>query len=132
MRIISTKDAVFQKIEESLGSQQEQTQLETLAGIDCDEEDLQNQRELGDEDPIVTIELIAQWLPETGEGILDWFYLRLSGAETDPPEIEHGGPLLAFNTQGQAPDLDILIEDAVKSLNEAVAWAEFELDEEQD
>jgi len=113
MRIISTKDAVFQKIEESLGSQQEQTQLETLAGIDCDEEDLQNQRELGDEDPIVTIELIAQWLPE-------------------PPEIEHGGPLLAFNTQGQAPDLDILIEDAVKSLNEAVAWAEFELDEEQD
>jgi len=88
MRIISTKDAVFQKIEESLGSQQEQTQLETLAGIDCDEEDLQNQRELGDEDPIVTIELIAQWLPETGEGILDWFYLRLSGAETDPPEIK--------------------------------------------
>ena len=131
MRIISTKDAVFQKVEESLGSQHEQTQLETLAGIDCDEEDLQNQRELGEEDPIVTIELIAQWLPETGEGILDWFYLRLSGAEADPPEIKHGGPLLAFNAQGKAPDLDILIEDAVKSLNESVAWAEFELDEDE-
>jgi len=129
MRIISTKDAVFQKIEESLGSRQEQTQLETLAGIDCDEEDLDNQRELGDEDPILTIELIAQWLPDTGEGILDWYYLRVSGAESDPPLIEHGGPLLAFNSQGKAPDLDILIEDAVKSLNEAVTWAEFELDE---
>ena len=59
MRIISTKDAVFQKIAEALGSRQEETQLETLAGIDCDEEDLQNQQELGEEDPIVTIELIA-------------------------------------------------------------------------
>ena len=130
MRIIATKDAVFQKIEEALGSRQEDTQLETLAGIDCDEEDLENQRELGEEDPIVTIELIAQWLPDTGEGILDWFYLRVSGAQTDPPEIEHGGPLLAFNTQGKTPDLDILIEDAVKALNGAVEWAEFELDEE--
>ncbi|MBK1829143.1 hypothetical protein JIN77_00255 [Verrucomicrobiaceae bacterium R5-34] len=129
MRIIPTKDAVFEKIENSLGSQQENTQLETLAGIDCDEEDLENQRELGDEDPIVTIELIAQWLPETGEGILDWFYLRLSGAQADPPLIEHGGALLAFNTQGKAPDLDILIDDAVKSLNDSIEWAEFELDE---
>lgn len=129
MRIIPTQDAVFAKIEESLGSQQEKTQLETLAGIDCDDEDLANQRELGDEDPIVTIELIAQWLPESGEGILDWFYLRSSGEQADPPTIEHGGPLLAFNTQGEAPDLDILIEDAVKALNECIAWAEFELDE---
>lgn len=131
MRIISTKDAVFKKIEDSLGQRQEETQLETLAGIDCDEEDLANQSELGEEDPIVTIELIAQWLPKTGEGILDWFYLRISGAEVNPPKIEHGGALLAFNTQGKAPDLDILIDDAVKSLNEAIEWAEFELSEEK-
>ena len=129
MRIISTKDAVFQKIAEALGSRQEETQLETLAGIDCDEEDLQNQQELGEEDPIVTIELIAQWLPDTGEGILDWFYLRVSGAEDDPPQIEHGGSLLAFNTQGKAPDLDVLIDDAVTALNTSIDWAEFELEE---
>ena len=73
MRIISPKDAVFQKIESALGEHKDDTQLEVIAGIDCDEEDMSNQRELGDEDPIATIELIVQWLPDTGEGILDWF-----------------------------------------------------------
>ncbi|BDS08342.1 hypothetical protein NT6N_33820 [Oceaniferula spumae] len=130
MRIISTKDAVFEKIENALSGRQEKTQLEALAGIDCDEQDLANQQELGDEDPVATIELIAQWLPDTGEGILDWFYVRVSGVDADPPQIEHGGPLLAFNSQGKAPDLDILIEDAVTALNETIEWAEFELEED--
>lgn len=130
MRIIPTKDAVFKKVESSLDSRKDETELEVLAGIDCDEEDLANQRELGDEDPVVTIELIVQWLPETGEGILDWFQLRESGVEKDPPEVEHGGPLLAFNCEGKDPDLDLLIHHAVKELNDSVTWAEFELEED--
>ncbi|MBT8044090.1 MAG: hypothetical protein KJO79_03985 [Verrucomicrobiae bacterium] len=130
MRIVPTHDAVFPKIEESLGARKDDTQLEVLAGIDCDDEDLSNQRDAGDDDPIATIELIVQWLPETGEGILDWFYVRESGIDSDPPEIQHGGPLLAFNSQGQEPDLDLLIENAVTNLNESIAWAEFELEED--
>lgn len=130
MRIISTKDAVFPKIEESLGNRKDDTQLEVLAGIDCDEEDLANQNDAGDEDPIATIELIVQWLPETGEGILDWFFVRVSGIDADPPAVEHGGSLLAFNSEGEEPDLDQLIDGAVTALNETVSWAEFELEEE--
>ena len=130
MRIISPKDAVFQKIESALGEHKDDTQLEVIAGIDCDEEDMSNQRELGDEDPIATIELIVQWLPDTGEGILDWFYVRHSGIDKDPPEVEHGGPLLGFNSEGQEPDLDLLIHDSVAALNESVGWAEFELEED--
>ncbi len=130
MRIISPKDAVFQKIESSLGDHKDETQLEVIAGIDCDEEDMANQRELGDEDPVATIELIVQWLPKTGEGILDWFYVRISGINNDPPEVEHGGPLLAFNSEGEEPDLDLLIHDSVATLNESVGWAEFELEED--
>ncbi len=130
MRIISPKDAVFQKIESSLGDHKDETQLEVIAGIDCDEEDMANQRELGDEDPVATIELIVQWLPKTGEGILDWFYVRISGINNDPPEVEHGGPLLAFNSEGEEPDLDLLIHDSVAALNESVGWAEFELEED--
>lgn len=130
MRIITPKDAVFQKIEASLGEQKDDTQLEVLAGIDCDEEDMANQRELGDDDPVATIELIVQWLPKTGEGILDWFFVRLSGIDQDPPAIEHGGALLGFNSEGQEPDLDALIDGAVNALNESVSWAEFELEED--
>ena len=130
MRIISTKDSVFEKIEDALSERQEDTQLEPLAGIDCDDQDIANQRELGDEDPIATIELIAQWIPDTGEGILDWFYVRVSGIDTDPPEIQHGGPLLAFNSGNTEPDLDQLIDGAVTALNKAIDWAEFELDED--
>jgi hypothetical protein len=130
MRIISTNDAVFSKIEESLADRQEDTQLEFLAGIDCDEQDFENQRELGAEDPIASIELIAQWLPDTGEGLLDWFFVRASAINADPPQIEHGGPLLAFNTQNKTPDLDQLIDKAVKALNSTITWAEFELEED--
>lgn len=130
MRMIPTHDAVFEKVEASLETQQDNVQLEPLAGIDCDQQDLDNQTELGEEDPIVTVEIIARWLPETGEGILDWFYLRQSGEHSDPPPIEHGGPLLAFNSQGEEPDLEILIEQAVEKLNQVVSWAEFELEED--
>lgn len=130
MRIISTKDAVFEKIEDALSERQEDTQLEFLAGIDCDDQDFANQRELGDDDPIATIELIAQWLPDTGDGLLDWYHVRISGMDTDPPHIEHGGPLLAFNSKDAAPDLDKLIDGAVKALNQSIAWAEFELEED--
>ncbi len=130
MRIISPKDAVFEKIESSLAAAKDTSQLEVLAGIDCDDEDLDNQRELGDEDPIATIELIVQWLPDSGEGILDWFYVRVSGMDADPPEVEHGGALLAFNCKGEEPDLDTLITHATDALNQSVDWAEFELEED--
>lgn len=130
MRIISPKDVVFQKIESSLDERKDETLLEVLAGIDCDDQDMANQRELGDEDPIATIELIVQWLPESGEGVLDWFYVRLSGIDDDPPAVEHGGPLLGFNCEGQEPDLDMLIEHAVTALNASIEWAEFELEED--
>lgn len=130
MRIISPKDAVFGKIESSLGEHKDDTRLEVLAGIDCDEQDMATQRELGDEDPVASIELIVQWLPQTGEGILDWFFVRLSGVDQDPPEVEHGGPLLAFNCEGREPDLDLLIDNSVAALNESVDWAEFELEED--
>lgn len=130
MRIIPTHDAVFEKVEASLDTHQDEVQLEPLAGIDCDEQDLANQAELGDEDPIVTVEIIARWNPDTSEGILDWFYLRQSGENEDPPPIEHGGALLAFNSQGEEPDLDQLINNAVDKLNQSISWAEFELEEE--
>ena len=130
MRIISTKDAVFQKIERSVSERKDDIELAVLAGIDCDEKDLQNQRELGDDDPVVTIELIVQWLPDTGEGLLDWFQIRASEEDNDPPEVEHGGPLLAFNCEGKEPDLGLLIDRAVQELNQAVDWAEFELEED--
>ncbi|MBT8037423.1 MAG: hypothetical protein KJO21_07750 [Verrucomicrobiae bacterium] len=130
MRIIPIKDAVFEKIEDALSERQEETQLEVLAGIDCDDQDLANQDELGEEDPVATIELIVQWLPDTGEGVLDWFFVRVSGMETNPPDVQHGGPLLGFNCQGAEPDLDALILSAVGALNQAVEWAEFELEED--
>ena len=131
MRIITNKDAVFPKIEEALEARKEETQIETLAGIDCDELDIANQEDLGEEDPIATIELIVQWLPDTGEGMIDWFFVRVSTISKDPPEVEHGGALLAFNSKDEEPDLDLLIEHAVNELNETVAWAEFELDEDE-
>ena len=71
-----------------------------------------------------------QWLPETGEGVIDWFYVRVSGMKSDPPEVEHGGALLAFNTEGKEPDIELLVEHAVEELNETVTWAEFELEED--
>ncbi|MGJ8676431.1 MAG: hypothetical protein ACSHX0_02825 [Akkermansiaceae bacterium] len=130
MRIITVKDAVFPKIEEELNKRKDEAQLEVLAGIDCDEIDIANQEDLGDEDPIATIELIVQWLPETSEGMVDWFFVRNSTINSDPPEVEHGGALIAFNCEGEEPDLDTLVEQAVTQLNETVAWAEFELEED--
>ena len=130
MRIISTKDAVFSKIEDALSERQEDIQPEFLAGIDCDDQDFANQRALGIEDPIASIEIIAQWLPDTGEGLLDWYFIRHSDMGNKEPNIEHGGALLAFNAEGDTPDLDKLIDNAVKILNESIQWAEFELEEE--
>ena len=65
MRVIPTNDAVFAKIEAVLGERKEEAELQVLAGIDCDDLDIANQEKLGDEDPVATIELIVQWLPET-------------------------------------------------------------------
>ena len=130
MRVIPTNDAVFAKIEAVLGERKEEAELQVLAGIDCDELDIANQEKLGDEDPVATIELIVQWLPETGEGVIDWFYVRVSGMKSDPPEVEHGGALLAFNTEGKEPDIELFVEHAVEELNETVTWAEFELEED--
>ncbi|MBK1792561.1 hypothetical protein [Persicirhabdus sediminis] len=130
MRIISIKDAVYAKIEETLGENQDATELENIAGIDCDEDDIALQRELGSEDPAVAIELIVQWHEEFQEGILDWFYLPESQADSDKPDIMHGGALLAFNYKDSKLDFDKLIEEAIPALNEACEWAEFELDED--
>ncbi len=130
MRIISKKEAVFEKIETQLNLRSDDAELEVLAGIDCDELDIANQEDLGEEDPVVTIELIVRWLPDTGEGLVDWFCVRVSGSEIEPPEVEHAGTLLAFNSKEEEPDIDELVTRAVTELNESVAWAEFELEEE--
>ena len=131
MRIISKKEAVFEKIETQLNARTDDAELEVLAGIDCDEIDIANQEDLGEEDPVVTIELIVRWLPDTGEGLVDWFCVRVSGADIDPPEVEHAGSLIAFNSKDEEPDVDLLVEQAVTALNETVAWAEFELEVEE-
>ena len=130
MRIISKKEAVFEKIETQLNLRSDDAELEVLAGIDCDELDIANQEDLGEEDPVVTIELIVRWLPDTGEGLVDWFCVRVSGSEVEPPEVEHAGTLIAFNSKEEEPDVDELVTRAVTELNESVAWAEFELEEE--
>lgn len=132
MIIIEKASEEYTVIEELLGENPDSTQLEIVAGIDCDDEDIDAQREAGEEDPMATIELIAQWNPNTKEGILDWYFARESTIGEEEPTIEHGGPLLAFSYATDEPDLDVLLDDAVPALNAAVEWAEFQLDDEEE
>lgn len=130
METVKKTSQDYSDIEELLGENPDATQLEMLAGIDCDEEDIEAQRENGDDDPMATIELIAQWNPDTKEGILDWYFARESTIDDEEPVIEHGGPLFAFRYTTEEPELDDLLEKAVPALNDAVDWAEFALNDE--
>lgn len=132
MIIIEKASEEYSVIEELLGEHPDSTQLEIVGGIDCDDEDIDSQREAGEEDPMATIELIAHWNPNTKEGILDWYFARESTIGEEEPTIEHGGPLLAFRYATDEPDLDALLDDAVPALNEAVEWAEFQLNDEEE
>lgn len=132
MQIIEKTAKEYTVIEELLGEHQDSAQLDMVAGIDCDEEDIETQREDGVEDPMATIELIAQWNPNTKEGILDWYFARESTINDEEPEVIHGGPLFAFRYTEKEPDLDGLLEDAVPALNDAVDWAEFQLGDGQE
>ena len=132
METIKKTSQDFADIEQLLAEDPESTQLEMLAGIDCDEEDVENQRTDGDDDPMVTIELIAQWNPVTKEGILDWCFARESVINDAEPTFEHGGPLLGFRYRADEPELDDLLDTAVPLLNEAVDWAEFQLGDEEE
>lgn len=132
MQIIAKDTEAFNRIEELLGEHPESTELELVAGIDCDADDIETQREGGDDDPMATIELIAQWNPNTKEGVLDWYCGRESTINDEEPEVEPGGSLLGFSYEGEAPDLDALLDDAIPQLNAAVEWAEFELNEEEE
>lgn len=131
MQIIQTATEEYNEIEELLGEHPDSVKVEIVAGIDCDEDDIDAQREAGDTDPMATIELIAHWNPNTKEGILDWYCSRESTVGEEEPDIEHGGPLLAFRYSTEEPDLDGLLDDAVPALNESVAWAEFQLGEDE-
>lgn len=131
MQIIETATEEYSAIEELLGEHPDSIQVEIVAGIDCDEDDIDAQSEAGDEDPMITIELIAHWNPNTKEGILDWYCSRASSEGQDEPDIEHGGPLLAFRYTEEEPDLDALLDPAIPALNDSVVWAEFQLGEEE-
>jgi hypothetical protein len=131
METVKKTSQDYADIEELLGENPDLTQLEMLAGIDCDEEDIEAQRENGDDDPMATIELIAQWNPDTKEGILDWYFARESTINDEEPVIEHGGPLFAFRYTTEEPELEDLLEKAVPALNESVDWAEFALNDEE-
>ena len=132
MTIIEKASEEYTVIEELLGEHPDSTQPEIVGGIDCDDGDMEAQREGGDKDPMATIELIAQWNPNTKEGILDWYFARESTIGEEEPDIEHGGPLLAFRYISDEPDLDSLLDHAVPALNDAVEWAEFQLNDEEE
>ncbi|MFC4994553.1 hypothetical protein [Rubritalea tangerina] len=132
MTIIEKGTEAFSVIEELLGEYPDSTEYEGVTGIDCDEDDLEAQRQDGDDDPMAIIEVIAHWNPNTKEGILDWYFARESTVNDAEPNIEHGGPLLAFRYDSDEPDLDNLLEAAVPALNDSVEWAEFQLNDDED
>ncbi|WP_156817089.1 hypothetical protein [Rubritalea marina] len=121
----------YMDVEELLGENPEDTNIEMVTGIDCDDEDIERQEADGVEDPMSTIELIAQWNPDTKEGILDWYYTCVSAEAEEEPDIHHGGPLIGFRYTTEAPEFDELLNPAVEQLNEVVEWAEFHLNEEE-
>lgn len=131
MKTIEKSTEEYEVIEELLGEHPETVQVEMVGGLECDEDDMDAQRELGDTDPIVALDLVAHWNPNTKEGILDWYCTRESTAEDEEPDIEHGGPLLAFRYDSAEPDLDSLLDDAAAALNETIKWAEFQLGEDE-
>ena len=130
MRVIELDDPSYLLVEELLADDPEETELDVAAGIECDADDLESQRAEGDEDPIHTLELIAQWSPEGKQGLLDLFVVRESGLNKGEDGIEHFGSLFGFSFEGEQPDLDRLLPRAVALLNDRFNWAEFAIDEE--
>ena len=128
--IIFPNEDDFIDIHELLNKHADRCEVDMLAGIECDEEDLENQRRLGDEDPIAILEIAVQWDDTEKIGIVDWAFARESALEQEEPEAEHGGALLAFRYHGKEPDFDKLLVHAVPRLNKEVRWANFETEEE--
>ncbi len=131
MQIISIDSKEFDDIADQLGEEPDDSNLEFMGGIDCDEDDRNTQREDGDEDPIATIELIAQCSLDSTFGIVDWFYSRESTADKEEPVVEHGGALLAFRKgkDDKEIDFDALLPHALEELNKSITWAEFAFEE---
>ena len=132
MKIISKESVDFGDVEELLGENPDVVEIEMVAGIDCDDQDLEVQREAGDENPVATLDLVVQWNPNVREGILDWYFINEGDIEEKDPEIFHGGALLAFKYEGNSPDFDLLLDDAVRILNTEISWAEFELGDDDE
>lgn len=131
--IVFPNEEDFADIHETLADAEDNTKFDMLAGIECDEDDKKTQIEQGDKDPIAVLEIVLQWHEESNVGIVDWFFARESTIEDEEPNIEHGGPLLAFRYTGDEPDYDALLKHAVPRLNNEIRWASFdteELDEE--
>lgn len=128
MEIIEKDSTAFIDIEDLLAEHPQSTKLEAVTGIDCDEEDMEAQRAEGIEDPMATIELFAQWNPNTKEGVLDWYYLSESNLGDPDSNVDHGGSLFAFRYTDKDPDFETLLTHAVEALNEVMEWAEFALD----
>ncbi len=127
--IIFPNEDDFSDIHDLLAEAQDETKFDILAGIECDEDDRQTQMEQGDADPIAVLEIVLQWHEESHSGIVDWFFARMSTIEDEEPNIEHGGPLLAFRYVGDEPDYDALLKHAVPRLNHEIRWASFDTEE---
>ena len=130
--IIFPNEEDFITIHNTLAQSGEETQVDILAGIECDDEDKAAQAEKGDEDPIAVLEVVIQWDAPQRVGIVDWFFVRESSTLEKEPNIEHGGPLLAFRYAGEEPDFNHLLQHAVPRLNKTISWANFDTEIEEE
>lgn len=130
----SAESSDFTAILDVLDVEPDKIDIESIGGLDCDDEDIATQKEEGSEDPIIQIELIARWSDEGKQGVIEWLYLPQS-AEDLPEEkigeaVEFGGALLGFHYEGEEPPLEKFVDEALEALNEQITWAEFIDDEE--
>lgn len=126
---ISPADPAFDGILDVLDIDPELVEIEPLGGLESDDEDLAQQRQLGVDPLISRIEIIARWSEEGSQGVIEWFFLPVSAADLPESQlnehIEFGGALLGFFYEGEEPPLDDLVEPALAALNEQIEWAEF-------
>ncbi len=132
MKIHENGSDSYSRIEDTLAEDFDSNAIDMIGGMECDEEDLQAQRDNGEEDPILIIEILAHWEPEAKVGILDWFYVCESGDDEDEPDLQHGGPIVAFEYEGRDPDFDALLSAAAPILNDELNWVEFTLEDLDD